>query len=345
MSAEPNSATAPLVSIITPVHNDAEYVAECIESVLAQTYQNWVYTIIDNASTDESHSIIEKYASRDSRIQVVTNDRVLPIIENHNLAVQYLAPQAKYCKFVYADDWIYPNSIEEMVRFAEQHATVGIVSAYTMDGQEVLWPGLPYPQQWLSGREVCRHKLLGGPYIFGTFTSILLRADLIRKRSPFFNEKNPHADTEACFAVLQESDFGFLHQVLSFSRKRPESATSFAIYYNTVILSDFVMLHKFGPVFLTEAEYRKRWKRMRQDYHQALAHNILRIRPREFWNYHANMLATVDAKIDRWMLVKGLLAELTGYSHFVRRFRGGWRWWSPVLKTGSRHVNGTSRTP
>jgi glycosyltransferase involved in cell wall biosynthesis len=42
------SQSAPLVSIVTPVYNNAEYVAECIKSVLAQTYQRWDYIIVNN---------------------------------------------------------------------------------------------------------------------------------------------------------------------------------------------------------------------------------------------------------------------------------------------------------
>ena len=48
------SRTLPLVSIITPLYNNAEHLSECIESVLAQTYPHWDYTIVNNCSTDGS---------------------------------------------------------------------------------------------------------------------------------------------------------------------------------------------------------------------------------------------------------------------------------------------------
>ena len=46
------SETKPLVSIVTPMHNEADHLVECIESVLAQTFDNWEYTIVDNQSTE-----------------------------------------------------------------------------------------------------------------------------------------------------------------------------------------------------------------------------------------------------------------------------------------------------
>lgn len=59
-----------LVSIITPSYNSAAYIAEMIESILAQTYTNWKLLITDDCSTDDSVKIIESYAAKDSRIKL-----------------------------------------------------------------------------------------------------------------------------------------------------------------------------------------------------------------------------------------------------------------------------------
>ena len=59
-----------LVSIITPSYNSAAYIAEMIESILAQTYTNWELLITDDCSTDDSVKIIESYATKDSRIKL-----------------------------------------------------------------------------------------------------------------------------------------------------------------------------------------------------------------------------------------------------------------------------------
>jgi glycosyltransferase involved in cell wall biosynthesis len=328
-----NTTTLPLVSIVTPVYNGADYLGECIESVLAQTYPNWDYTIVNNCSTDESLAIAQKFSAQDPRIRVVNNDRFLRIIENHNQSIRQISPESKYCKFVFADDWLYPQCIEEMVRVAEQDPSVGLVGAYALDGSSVLWDGLRYPSQRVPGREVCRNKLLGGRDVFGTLTSLLLRSDLIRKRKTFFNESNLHADQESYFSVLQESDYGFVHQVLSFSRRRDESAGSFAKDFDSCTLGDVVIFMKYGPVFLEKSEYQRRGHEIRRQYHRLLANNVLRFRPREFWKYHQDTLAAFGGRIEPWLLTRAMIAEVVGHlSHPVTSVRRGSHWWSRALR-------------
>src|SRR5260370_37263796 len=101
-------ADQPLVSVITPVYNGEEFLAECIESVLAQTYQNWDYTIVNNRSTDRTLQIAKSYAAKDSRIRVHNNRDFLTIIQNHNHAIRQISPDSKYCKVVLADHCLFP---------------------------------------------------------------------------------------------------------------------------------------------------------------------------------------------------------------------------------------------
>jgi len=73
---------SPLVSVVTPVFNGGKYLRECIESVLAQTYDNWDYTIVDNCSTDHSLAIASEYATRYPQIKIRTNEKFVGAIEN-----------------------------------------------------------------------------------------------------------------------------------------------------------------------------------------------------------------------------------------------------------------------
>lgn len=276
----------PLVSVITPVYNCEKYIAECIESVLAQTYTNWEYIIVNNCSTDRTLEIAQKYARKDSRISIYNNKDFLSVIQNHNHAFQKISLESKYCKVVQADDWLFPECIEKMVGIAESNPTVGIVGSYRLEETKVSCDGLSYPSTVVSGKEICRSSLLGGPYIFGSPTTLLIRSDLIRSHKYFYNEKNLHADVEACYAVLKDYDFGFVHQVLSFTRRHNETETAFAKRLKTYFLGNLTVLIKYGPIYLSESEYRKIIKKRFKEYYRLLGKSIFKTREKEFWDYH-----------------------------------------------------------
>src|SRR5207253_1129747 len=69
----------PLISVLTPVFNGEDYLAECIESVLAQTYSKWEYIIVNNCSTDRTLEIALDYAKKDGRIRVHNNRELLGV--------------------------------------------------------------------------------------------------------------------------------------------------------------------------------------------------------------------------------------------------------------------------
>ena len=111
----------PLVSVVTPVYNGEEYLDECIASVVAQSYGNWRYTIVNNCSTDRSAEIAESWAARDPRVCVVHNEGFLGQVENLNRAMALTDPESRWTKMVLADDWIFPACLERMVEVGEAH--------------------------------------------------------------------------------------------------------------------------------------------------------------------------------------------------------------------------------
>ncbi|HXH84504.1 MAG TPA: glycosyltransferase family 2 protein [Candidatus Tectomicrobia bacterium] len=294
-AAAPNDGTsAPLVSVVTPVYNGERYLAECIESVLAQTYPHWEYVIVDNASTDRTGEIARAYAARDRRIRVVTNERLVGVIENHNIAFRQVSPRARYCKVAQADDVLFPECLAAMVGIAEAHPRVGLVCAYRLQGDWVDLDGLPYPSPVVPGRVIARWSLLGFPYVFGSPTSHLIRADFVRARPAFYDESNLHADEAACYEVLKSADLGFVHQVLTYTRVHDETiTTSVARRLNTFLPGQLAILDRYGPVFLTAEEYRRRRAERLAEYYRFLALVLLAGRDRETWRYHQERLAAL----------------------------------------------------
>lgn len=283
-------ATGPLVSIVTPLYNEAAHLPECIHSVLAQTYDNWDYTIVNNRSTDESGKIARELAAKDHRIRVIDNQEFLRAYPNHNEALRHISKDSKYCKIVFADDWMFPECIERMVAVAEENPSTGIVGAYVLEGTRVTCTGLPYPSPKISGRELCRRHFVEGLHTFGSANSVLYRSELVRKRDPFFVDSDIHADTEACFALMQVSDFGFVHQVLTFTRVRPESLTAVANDLHTYYASMLRHLQEYGPWCLTPKEFEACMSEHMSGYYRFLGTSVLLGRDATFWKFHKSRL-------------------------------------------------------
>lgn len=282
--------SSPLVSIVTPAYNAERFLRQCIESVRAQTYENWDYTIVNNCSTDRTLEIAEEYARLDRRIKVVTNSTFVPVIANYNNAVRQISPDSRFCKVVAADDWIFPRCIEEMVRLALAHPSVAIVGAYGQDETTVRWTGLPYPSEVVAGETMCRRDLLEQRYVFGTPTSVLYDSEIVRSRVAFYKEDNLHCDSEVCIEFLANRDFGFVHQVLTFQRTRGDSMTSYSERMQTYLPWKLQELKTYGRRYFSDAEVNALIEKKLDDYYRYLSGQLLRRREGAFWKYHAESL-------------------------------------------------------
>jgi len=322
--ADVNTPQHPLVSIITPVYNGEKYLAECIESVLNQTYDNWEYVIVNNCSSDDTLAIAQQYARDHERMRVHSNDQLLPIIQNWNHALRQASRESEYCKVVHADDWLFPQCIERMLEIAMSNPSVGIVGSYVLRGKKTVWgTGLPYSRTVVPGREVCRATLCAEYYVFGSPSSLLIRSGLIRKRRPFYNEDNTNADFESCFDVLQESDFGFVHQILSYSRIHDETQTAtVGRSYNTHALEFIGVMKKYGPIYLSNTEYQRCLKRVVGNFYNILASSALRLREKDYWVYQRNGLARVGMPLSIPRLFSAICSKILSFMFSAKRWIG-----------------------
>jgi glycosyltransferase involved in cell wall biosynthesis len=300
----------PLVSILTPVYNGEKYLAECIESVFAQTYDNWEYIIVNNCSTDGTLAIAQNYARKDTRIHVYSNAHFVGAIDNHNIAFTSISPQSKYCKVVSADDWIYPECIVKLVQLSEINPSVGIVGSYSINADGVPRVGLPYDKTVFTGREVCRLYLLGSIAFFGTPSTVLYRSDLVRSRTPFFPPPSLKGDGTACLNCLQVSDFGFVHQILSFERIHDEALNATLRKLNAFVVYPLLnFLLEYGPIFLTPHEFSNRLEEVLEDYYNFLAVSAFNFRNTEFWNYHKGTLKELGYRFYSIRLAKSIFMK------------------------------------
>lgn len=82
----------PFISVIIPVYNSENFIAECIKSIVKQTFLNWELIIVDDGSTDTSLKICQQYASEDNRIVPNNKDKIV----NFHLAIENLIENSNY---------------------------------------------------------------------------------------------------------------------------------------------------------------------------------------------------------------------------------------------------------
>lgn len=104
-----------LVSIITPSYNCSKYVGKTIESIKAQTYQNWELLITDDCSSDNSIAIIEQYAKNDNRIKLFCMASNSGAAKARNNSI--MQARGRYIAFCDSDDRWFPEKIEKQLKF------------------------------------------------------------------------------------------------------------------------------------------------------------------------------------------------------------------------------------
>lgn len=118
-----------LVSVITPCYNGEKYLADTIESVIAQTYPNWEMFIVDDGSSDGSASLAESYAARDSRI-VAMRQRNKGSAAARNKGIRHARGQ--YIALLDADDLWDPRFLEKQIAFLREKNAICVCCSYRM---------------------------------------------------------------------------------------------------------------------------------------------------------------------------------------------------------------------
>lgn len=311
-------SSPPLVSLVTPFYNTEEHLEECIESVLAQTYRDFEYILVDNCSTDRSVEIAARHAALDPRIRLFHNERFVPQLRNYNQALRHISPQSRYFKMVQADDWIFPRCLEAMVAVAEDHPSVGVVSSWRLVGENVGPRFAPRSasrtRTVMSGRDAIHASLVDDVFLFGSQTTVLVRSDIVRARQPFYAEDDFFADADAIYEILAGHDFAFVHEVLTFSRIDKASIGGGVKSYEPLLLDRLRRLRSLGRRYLSADEYSRHLVQQERAYRRFLAEAWLRRREPAFWDFHRRGLAQVGAEIDRSRFLRDAIPVLLHYA-------------------------------
>lgn len=126
--SETNNYQNNLVSIITPAYNAEKYIAETIESVLAQTYPNWEMLIVNDCSTDNTAKIVQSYAAKDKRIKLINLTENSGAAVARNTAIQNA--KGRYIAFLDSDDLWKKEKLQKQLKFMQQNGYAFMFTAY-----------------------------------------------------------------------------------------------------------------------------------------------------------------------------------------------------------------------
>jgi len=156
--------------------------------------------------------------------------------------------------------------------------------------------------------------------VLGSPTSIMFRTDLAQESQPFFSERYLHADKEVCFRMLQQSDFGFILRVLTFTRRHNESVTSLTNVLDTRRQENMLLLEQYGGSLLSDADFKQTKERDVRAYYDFLARNAGTGVGREFWHSHRQVLAAVGVPFKWSKLIYAIMRRWSNPRNALRDF-------------------------
>jgi glycosyltransferase involved in cell wall biosynthesis len=197
------------VSVCIPTFNSSAFVAETIESVLAQDHPSFELVVADHGSTDETPRILERYAA-DPRVRVVLGEPGGGAQANWNRVTDL--SRGEYVKLVCADDPLYAGCLTRQAAVLDENPDVVLVASrrdiVDARGDVVMRSrGLGGLRGRVAGPDAVRRLVQMGTNIFGEPSSVLMRASAVREAGPWSDALPYLIDEDMYVRVLQRGDF------------------------------------------------------------------------------------------------------------------------------------------
>lgn len=215
----------PKVSVCIPAYNAASYIRQAVESALAQNYSDFEIVVVDNCSTDETASLVERLSrSSGGRIRYFKNEHNIGLVPNLNKCLAHA--RGKYIKFLCADDLLLPRCLEKMVASLEVNPLVTLVACARQlvdaEGHELGIRRYAFDDVVVSGTRVITKCLFGGNYIGEPSAVMFRRSDM----KGVFREDMPQlSDIDMWFQLLEAGAFSALADPLCAFRVHPAQMT------------------------------------------------------------------------------------------------------------------------
>ena len=120
----------PKVSVVMSIYNNNKYLAESIDSVLAQMFSDFEFIIVDDGSTDGASETLERYASEDRRIVLIKNETNIGLVKSLNKAIN--VAKGEYVARMDGDDICFPERFKRQVEYLDKNQYIALVYSDTL---------------------------------------------------------------------------------------------------------------------------------------------------------------------------------------------------------------------
>jgi glycosyltransferase involved in cell wall biosynthesis len=231
-NGHPMAGGRPKVTFGLPVYNGELFISRTLDSLLAQTYQDFEIVICDNASTDRTQEIICHYAAQDNRIRIYRNKKNMGATYNYNRVLELAS--GEYFKWIAADDVIRPEFLARCVEVLDSDLSIVLVyskAAFIDEDDRVIYrfDDVMTIQNWPAQTVARTNQVLEAIFRNGSAANIiifgLVRTDALRAIRPLGNYFGPD------FTIVTEMALhGKIQQesrVLSFYRRHGGSSSTY----------------------------------------------------------------------------------------------------------------------
>lgn len=214
----PVNNTPPLISVIMPVYNGSKFLRDSINSILAQTYNNFELIVIDDGSKDDSYNTIKQFDDDRIRLLRQTNHG-LPYTLNKAVSLargQYIARQDQ-------DDVSLPNRLAKEIEYLLSNPNIALVGAFfTYFDEKTLIPGITITQPF-KDIDIRRSMLFHNPFGHGT---VMFKKDIFKQIATYTGELGPIEDFELWSRVIKKFQVGIVPETLYLYRLNSNGMSS-----------------------------------------------------------------------------------------------------------------------
>lgn len=250
----------PRVSVCIPAYNAASYIRQAVESALAQNYSDFEIVVVDNCSTDETASLVERLSQNSGgRIRYFKNEQNIGLVPNLNRCLAHARGQ--YIKFLCADDMLLAGCLEKMAASLESSPSVTLVACARQlvdaDGRELGVGRYASDDVVVSGTRVITKCLFGGNYI-GEPSAVMFRRSDVKGA---FREDMPQlSDIDMWFQLLELGDFAALAEPLCAFRIHPAQMTHANVKLGMVVEDNIKLFDAYSLKPYVERTFLRDWR-------------------------------------------------------------------------------------